>query len=122
MRAHEPRMASPLLGERIRDVLPIIPPGSSDSAALDSVFELLLRTGRSLPMAKTLTIPDTWSQRPAVPKAHQDLYEYCNAVMEPWDGPAAIVAADYPWVIAGMDRNGLRPLRYAVTRDGKLVV
>ncbi|MCZ6859365.1 MAG: glutamate synthase large subunit [Alphaproteobacteria bacterium] len=122
MRSHEPRMSHELFGESVEDIKPVVQLGSSDSAALDAVFELLIRAGRSLPMAKTLMIPDSWSYRKSVPKAHRDLFAYANAVMEPWDGPAAICAFSGRWVIAGMDRNGLRPLRYTVTGDGLLIV
>ncbi len=122
MRSHETRMAAPLLGEYNEDVKPIVQAGSSDSAALDAVFEALTQGGRLLPLVKTLLIPPAWSQRMAMPQAHRDLFNYCNCVMEPWDGPAAIVATDSRWVIAGMDRNGLRPMRYSRTREGLLVV
>ncbi len=122
MRSHEPRMSHEVFGEAIEDIKPVVQLGSSDSAALDAVFELLIRAGRSLPMAKTLMIPDSWTFRKSVPEAHRDLFAYANAVMEPWDGPAAICAFSGRWVIAGMDRNGLRPLRYTVTGDGLLIV
>ena len=123
MRAHEARMTSEKLGDHITDVLPIIPPGGSDSAALDSVFELMLRgSDRDLPMAKTLMIPDAWEKNDGMPQAHRDLFGYCHSVMEPWDGPAAICGFGGRWAIAGMDRNGLRPLRYSITGDGMLIV
>jgi glutamate synthase (NADPH/NADH) large chain len=118
MKSHEIRMASEALGQAAEDVKPIVQPGSSDSAALDAVFELLVQAGRSAPMAKTLLIPEAWRKQPVMPESWRAMYAYCNAVMEPWDGPAAIAATDGTWVIAGMDRNGLRPLRYAITRDG----
>ena len=122
-KAHEPRMASDKLGEHIHDVLPVIPPGSSDSAALDAMFELMVRgSNRDLPMVKALLIPDAWEGRTAMPEAHQALFSYCSSVMEPWDGPAAICGFGGRWVLAGMDRNGLRPLRYTVTSDGLLMV
>ena len=120
MRSHEIRMASEALGENAEDIKPIVQPGSSDSAALDAVFEVLVQAGRSAPMAKTLLIPEAWSKREDLPEAWRAMYAYSNAVMEPWDGPAAIAATDGRWVIAGMDRNGLRPLRFSVTRDGLL--
>jgi glutamate synthase (NADPH/NADH) large chain len=120
MRAHECLLASDVVGAAVEDVKPIILPGSSDSAALDAVFELMVRAGRDLPMVKTMMIPETWTQIQSVPQAQKDLYAYCNAVMEPWDGPAAICAFGGRWAIAGMDRNGLRPLRYTVTEDGLL--
>ncbi len=123
MRAHEPRMASEDLGEYVHDVLPVIPQGASDSAALDAVFEIMVRgTARELPMVKSLLIPDAWEARQSMPQAHRDLYSYCNSVMEPWDGPAAICGFGGRWVIAGMDRNGLRPLRYTITDDDLLIV
>ena len=124
MKSHEIRMAAGVFGEaEARDVKPVIQPGSSDSAALDQTFELLVRAGRSAPAVKTLLIPEAWSKRAAqMPESWSALYEYCNAVMEPWDGPAAIAAFDGRWAIAGLDRNGLRPLRYAVTEDGLLAV
>ncbi|MFQ5562627.1 MAG: glutamate synthase large subunit [Parvularculaceae bacterium] len=123
MKSHEIPMASETFGDSGEDVKPVIQPGASDSAALDQVFELLVRAGRSAPMAKALLIPEAWSKREAVmPQKWRALYEYCNAVMEPWDGPAAIAAYDGRWALAGLDRNGLRPLRYAVTKDGVLAV
>ena len=122
MKSHETRMVAEEFGRFNEDIKPIIQPGSSDSAALDAVCEALVRGGRSLPLVKTVLIPPAWSHRMAMPPAHRDLFSYCNCVMEPWDGPAAIVATDSRWVVAGMDRNGLRPMRYSRTRDGLLVV
>ncbi len=122
MHAHEARMASEAFGDFIDDVRPIIQAGSSDSAALDAAAEVMLRAGRSLPMVKTMLIPDAWSHKPAMPDAHRDLYAYTNSVIEPWDGPAAIAAFGGRWVVAGMDRNGLRPMRYTVTSEGLLIV
>jgi glutamate synthase (NADPH/NADH) large chain len=122
MRNHEFKMASALFGDAGEDIKPIIQPGSSDSGALDAVFEVLARAGRSAPLAKTLLIPESWSKKAStIPEAHRAMYAYANAVMEPWDGPAAIAATDGRWIIAGMDRNGLRPQRYAVTDGGLLV-
>ena len=121
-RAHETRMASDAFGARMEDAKPVIPHGSSDSAALDAVFELLVRAGRSVPEAQAMLIPESWEDGEAVPAAHRALYSYANCVMEPWDGPAAVAATDGRWVVGGMDRNGLRPMRYSVTRDGLLIV
>ena len=120
MKAHECRMASGHFENHIEDLKPVIQAGSSDSAALDAVFELMVRGGRDLPMAKSMLIPESWKQKPDMPQAHRDLYAYCNAVMEPWDGPAAVCGYGGRWLVAGMDRNGLRPLRYTVTADGLL--
>jgi glutamate synthase (NADPH/NADH) large chain len=122
MRSHEIRMASGAFGEMAEDIKPIIPSGTSDSAALDSVFEVLVRAGRNAPMAKTMMVPEAWSQQAVeMPQAWQDMYGYCNAVLEPWDGPAALAMTDGRWVCGGLDRNGLRPLRYVVTGDGLLI-
>lgn len=110
MKAHETRMATPVYGEHMDAIKPIIQPSGSDSAALDNLFEAMVGVDRTLPMVKALLIPDVWSERETMPKAHRDLYSYCNAVMEPWDGPAAICGFAGNWVIAGMDRNGLLSL------------
>ena len=119
MQSHEIRLAHEGFGDRAADVRPVIPPGASDSGALDAVFELLVRAGRDAPMARTLLLPEAWSkQATTMPDAWRHLYSYANAVMEPWDGPAAIVATDGRWVITASDRNGLRPMRYQITRDG----
>ena len=121
MKAHETRMATPIYGEHMDALKPVIQPGGSDSAALDNVFEAMVGVGRNLPMVKALLIPDAWAGRETMPRAHRDFYSYCNSVMEPWDGPAAICAFAGNWAIAGMDRNGLRPLRYTITGDGLLL-
>ena len=123
MRSHEIRMASGAFGVDADAVKPVVQPGASDSAALDQVFELIVRAGRTGPMAKCLLMPEAWSKRADVmPKKWRALYEYANAVIEPWDGPAALAAYDGQWAIAGLDRNGLRPMRYAITSDDVLAV
>ena len=122
MKSHEIRMASAEFGAMAEDIKPIVPNGSSDSAALDAVFEMLVRAGRDAPMAKTMLIPESWSKQAVeLPDAWRDMYSYCNAVLEPWDGPAALAMTDGRWVCAGLDRNGLRPMRYVVTGDGLLI-
>ncbi|MDZ7711162.1 MAG: glutamate synthase large subunit [Roseovarius sp.] len=122
MKSHEIRMASSAFGEMAEDIKPIVAQGSSDSAALDAVLEVLVRAGRSAPMAKTMLVPESWSkQAEDLPAAWRDMYSYCNSVMEPWDGPAALAMTDGRWVCAGLDRNGLRPMRYVVTGDGLLI-
>ncbi len=122
MKSHEIRMASASFGDHAEDIKPIIAGGSSDSAALDAVFEVLVRAGRIAPMAKTMLVPESWSKQAAeMPLAWRDMYSYCNSVMEPWDGPAALAMTDGRWVCAGMDRNGLRPMRYVVTGDGLVI-
>jgi glutamate synthase (NADPH/NADH) large chain/glutamate synthase (ferredoxin) len=122
MRSHEIRMAHNTFGEAAEDIKPIIPAGTSDSGALDAVFEVMVRAGRSAPMAKTMLVPEAWSKTSTdMPKAWADMYAYCNAVIEPWDGPAALAMTDGRWVCGGLDRNGLRPMRYVVTGDGLLI-
>ncbi len=119
MKSHEIRMASGAFGDMAEDIKPIVAQGSSDSAALDSVFEVLVRAGRSAPMAKTMMVPESWSKQAVeLPETWRDMYSYCNSVMEPWDGPAALAMTDGRWVCGGLDRSGLRPMRYVVTADG----
>jgi glutamate synthase (NADPH/NADH) large chain len=124
MKSHEIRMAAQAFGEFDNDVKPVIQPGGSDSAALDNTFEVLVHAGRDAPMAKSLLIPEAWNSKTdaEMKPSHKALYSYCNAVMEPWDGPAAVCATDGRWVVAAKDRNGLRPLRVAYTDDGLLIV
>jgi glutamate synthase (NADPH/NADH) large chain len=122
MKSHETRLAAEGLNEFLDAVKPVVQAGGSDTAALDNVFELLVRAGRDAPMAKALMIPPSIGNDSSMPEAHRNLFLYCNAVMEPWDGPAAVAATDGRFVIAGLDRNGLRPLRYTVTSHHMLVV
>ena len=117
MAAHEPRMRHANFENNIEDLKPIIDSNASDSAALDATIELLVRSNRSLPMAKLITIPEAFAHRRDFSKKLKDLYAYANAVMESWDGPAAICGVHEDWAIAGMDRNGLRPIRYTLTKD-----
>ena len=117
MKTHEAGMESDLI-ENMDDLKPIIKSGNSDTASLDAAFELLVRTGRSLPIAKMMLIPEAWSKKSKIiPKAHREMYNYLNSLIEPWDGPAAIAACDGKWLVAASDRNGLRPLRYTITKD-----
>ena len=123
MRNHETRIATELFGDNSDQVKPIIVRGSSDSSALDAAFEMFIRAGRSAPLTKTLLIPEAWSKRSELlPQKQRDMYEFANAVIEPWDGPAAIAAYDGEWVIGGMDRNGLRPMRYTITSSNLIFV
>ena len=117
MAAHEPRMYHPNFENHIDDLKPIIDNLASDSAALDATIELLVRSNRNLPMAKLMTIPEAFAHRRDFPKKLKDLYAYANAVLESWDGPAAICGVHDDWAIAGMDRNGLRPMRYTLTEE-----
>ncbi|MBI5939366.1 MAG: glutamate synthase large subunit, partial [Caulobacterales bacterium] len=124
MKSHEIRMAAQAFGDFGDDIKPVIQPSGSDSAALDNTFEVLVRAGRDAPMAKALLIPEAWASKTdeQMKPEHRALYSYCNAVMEPWDGPAALCATDGRWVVAGKDRNGLRPLRVAYTDDGLVIM
>ena len=121
MKSHEARLDHDGFGRSIEDLKPIIQPGASDSSALDNVFELLVRGHRNLPMVKSMMIPEASSSNPNVPPKHRAMYNYVNGVMEPWDGPAAIAAVAGKWALVGLDRNGLRPMRYVRTSDELLI-
>lgn len=121
MKSHEIKMASDNFGKNGNDIKPIIQPNGSDSAMLDNVFEVIVRAGRSVPWAKSILVPPAWREDSLMPEHHKALFMYANSVMEPWDGPAALVISDGEWICAGMDRNGLRPFRYAITHDNLLV-
>ncbi|MET0372290.1 MAG: glutamate synthase large subunit [Sphingobium sp.] len=122
MKSHEIKMASLAFGEQSEDIKPVIPAGASDTAALDAVFEAICRSGRDAPTAKLMLVPEAWQAGGETPKPHLDMYEYLASVMEPWDGPAALAMTDGRWVVAGVDRNALRPLRYTLTGDNLLIV
>ena len=116
MKIHEQDMSSSLF-KNVKNLQPVVR-SSSDSGALDNVFELLTHSGKLAPLIKLMMIPDAWSKRSkTVSKNHQDLFNFLNSTIEPWDGPAAICATDSKWVLAATDRNGLRPLRYTITSD-----
>ena len=120
MRVHEEEMFSPIF-EDMENLKPVIPSGNSDSASLDNVFEILNISGQPAPLAKLMLIPDAWSKKSKIlPADHQKLFNFLNSTMEPWDGPAAIAATDNEWVIVATDRNGLRPMRYTLTKDNLL--
>ncbi|HEY6982778.1 glutamate synthase large subunit [Reyranella sp.] len=121
MKSHEARLAHDGFGRFIEDLKPIIQPSASDSAALDNVFELLVRGHRNLPMVKAMMIPEALGSNPNIPAHHRALYHYVNGIMEPWDGPAAIAAVAGKWALVGLDRNGLRPMRYVLTSDQLLI-
>jgi glutamate synthase (NADPH/NADH) large chain len=122
MKSHEIKMAATAFGAHSEDIKPLIPAGSSDTAALDAVFEAIVRSGRDAPVAKTMLVPEAWAKDADMPPAHKAMYAYFASVMEPWDGPAALAMTDGRWAVAGMDRNALRPMRYSLTADGLLVV
>jgi len=122
MRSREPLLASDRFGADLEKIKPVIVEGGSDSAMLDNVAELLLMGGRSLPHAMMMLVPEAWGARFLMSEDKRAFYEYHAAVMEPWDGPAALVFTDGSCIGATLDRNGLRPARYTVTRDGLVVL
>ncbi|TFB69970.1 glutamate synthase large subunit [Cryobacterium sp. Hz9] len=121
MRARQSQLESELLGD-VAPLLPIVTPGASDSASFDEVVELLSLSGRSLPHAIMMMVPEAWENQTDLDDERRDFYEYHSMLMEPWDGPAAIVFTDGSLVGATLDRNGLRPGRYLVTDDGLVVL
>ena len=122
MHAREKILASPLFGENVRKLLPIIDPDTSDSGMFDNVLELLFRTGRSLPHSILMMIPEAWQNDLLMVDKKRAMYEYHSCLMEPWDGPAAICFTDGRLIGAVLDRNGLRPARHVVTKDGLVVL
>jgi len=122
MHARQMNMASPLLADDLSDLFPILTPGASDSACFDNALELLVRAGRSLPHAIMMMIPEAFGPRYHMSTDKRAFYEYHASIMEPWDGPAAIVFTDGRLVGGTLDRNGLRPARYVVTTDGLVVL
>ncbi|MFC4830229.1 glutamate synthase large subunit [Agromyces aurantiacus] len=121
MRARQSQLHSELLGE-LDPLMPIVTPGASDSASFDEVVELLTLAGRSLPHAVMMMVPEAWEKQAEIDPARRAFYDYHSMLMEPWDGPAAIVFTDGTLVGATLDRNGLRPGRYLVTDDGLVVL
>ncbi len=122
MSAREPELTSALWGDELAELTPIIWPIGSDSASLDEAFELLVMSGRDLLHAIRLLVPEAWENDPDIDPELRAFYEYNACLTEPWDGPAAIAFTDGVVAAAGMDRNGLRPARYQVTRDGLVVM
>jgi glutamate synthase domain-containing protein 2/glutamate synthase domain-containing protein 1/glutamate synthase domain-containing protein 3 len=118
MRAREAQLESELLGEDLKKVLPAIRPRGSDSATLDNALELLVQAGRSLPHAIMMLVPQAWQGRKDLPPELVNFYRYHSCFMEPWDGPACVSFTDGRLIGATLDRNGLRPGRWVVTRDG----
>jgi glutamate synthase (ferredoxin) len=122
MRAREGLLRSDLLGDDLQKILPIIREGGSDTATFDNVLEFLVMTGRSLPHAILMMIPEPWAGHESMTPELKAFYEYHSSLMEPWDGPASIAFTDGTVVGAVLDRNGLRPSRYYVTKDGLVVM
>jgi glutamate synthase (NADPH/NADH) large chain len=122
MRARQSILASPLFGDDIKKLFPIIAPGGSDSAAFDNAVELLLQSGRSPEHVLAMLIPEAWAGNPHMKPEKRAFYEYHASLMEPWDGPAAIAFTDGRVIGATLDRNGLRPGRYVITKDDLVVL
>lgn len=122
LRAREALLRSNLLGEDLKKILPLLDETGSDSQMLDAMIELLYRAGRSLPHAILMTIPEAWAGDAYMDEARRAFYAYHACLMEPWDGPAAVCFTDGRYAGAVLDRNGLRPARYTITRDGLVVL
>jgi glutamate synthase (NADPH) large chain len=122
MDARQYKFKSDLFGDDIQKLFPIVTPGVSDSAALDNALELLYHTGRSLPHAMMMLIPEAWQNHETMDDDKKAFYEYHSSLMEPWDGPASIPFTDGKCIGAVLDRNGLRPSRYTVTKDGFVIM
>src|SRR2546428_66457 len=122
MRAREALCRSDLLGNDLRKVLPVTREGLSDSATFDNVLEFLVMNGRSLPHAILMMIPEPWQNHEAMSPERRAFYEYHASLMEPWDGPASIAFTDGTVIGALLDRNGLRPSRYYVTKDDLVIM
>ena len=122
MRVREEIMKSDVFGPQIDKLFPIILPGKSDSASMDMVVELLTHTDRSLPEIMMMMIPEAWEKHTTMSKERKAFYEYNACIMEPWDGPASVPFTDGDYIGALLDRNGLRPSRYTITKSGKLIM
>ncbi len=122
LHAEQTRFQSALLGSDLPKILPVVNPDGSDSAMFDNVLELLVLAGRSLPHAMMMMIPEPWSNHESMSEEKRAFYEYHSTLMEPWDGPASIVFTDGKGIGAILDRNGLRPSRYYVTNDDRVIL
>jgi glutamate synthase (NADPH/NADH) large chain len=122
MVAREALMSHPRWGDALKDIFPVIEPGRSDSASFDNVLEFLELSGRSLPHALMMLIPESWNDKNPIPSDLKAFYEYHACMMEPWDGPASMVFCDGRYVGGTLDRNGLRPSRYTITKDDLIVM
>ena len=122
MKARQALFQSELFGDDIKDLIPVIVEGGSDSATIDNALEMLVMCGRSLPHAMMMLIPEAWDGHETMSDEKKAFYEYHSCLMEPWDGPASMVFTDGTQVGAVLDRNGLRPSRYCVTKDGLVIM
>ncbi len=122
MQARESLLKTDLFGSDLQKLFPIIEPGKSDSASLDNVLEFLVLTGRTLPHALSMMVPESFNDKNPIPQSLKDFYEYHSTIMEPWDGPASLLFSDGRYVGGTLDRNGLRPSRYLITHDDLIVM
>lgn len=122
MTARESIMKSDLFGDDLEKLFPIIEPDKSDSASLDNALEFLVLTGKSLPQALSMLIPESWNDKNPIPPSLKAYYEYQSTIMEPWDGPASVVFSDGRYIGGTLDRNGLRPSRFVITNDDVIVM
>ena len=122
MKAREELFANEFFGDDMAHITPIVLPGKSDSSSMDMVVELLLHSGRSLPEVMMMLVPEAWEKHQSMDPAKKDFYAYNACIMEPWDGPASVPFTDGKFIGALLDRNGLRPSRYTVTKDGYVVM
>ena len=122
MQIREELLQNEIFGDNIKKILPIVLPGKSDSASMDMTLELLLATGRSLPEAMMMLVPEAWEKHTFMNENKKAFYQYNSCIMEPWDGPASIPFTDGKYIGALLDRNGLRPSRYSVTKDGYVIM
>ena len=113
---------SPILQDDMNKILPIINTSGSDSAMLDNALEFMVMNGMDLPLAVMITIPEPWENNKNISQKKRDFYQYYATMLEPWDGPAAILFSDGDVVGAVLDRNGLRPSRYYITKDGRMIL
>ncbi|MBN2165558.1 MAG: glutamate synthase large subunit [Marinilabiliaceae bacterium] len=122
MQAREGLLQSDLFGNDLAKIFPVIEPNKSDSASLDNALEFLFLTGRTLPHALSMLIPESWNSKNPIPNSLKAYYEYHSTIMEPWDGPASIVFSDGRFIGGTLDRNGLRPSRYVITKNDMIVM
>ena len=122
MQIREELLENEVFGEDLQKILPIVIPDKSDSASMDMTLELLLATGRSLPEAMMMLVPEAWEKHTFMDEDKKAFYQYNSCIMEPWDGPASIPFTDGKYIGALLDRNGLRPSRYSVTKDGYVIM
>ncbi len=122
MNARQSILKSEVLGDDLQKAFPAVRPGLSDTGSLDNAVELLTMAGRDLPHVMAMMIPEAWDADTTMPPEKRAFYEYHAQMMEPWDGPAAVAFTDGKWLGATLDRNGLRPARYLITKDNQMIL